>query len=234
MTAELTTEHAGVQLRHYVARPAGNARGAVLICHTWGGRSAFECGKADALAELGFYGIAVDLYGDARCGSSVDENVALMTPLREDRALLRQRLQAVLKTVTDELDVAAQQVVAMGFCFGGLCVLDLARSAADIAGVVSFHGILDAPPLDNRVQCKVLVLHGHLDPMVPIEQVVAFTEEMQALDCDWQLHTYGQSLHAFSNPAANDRDFGTVYNADADARSWQSLRNFLDELLPVT
>ncbi|MDD2800652.1 MAG: dienelactone hydrolase family protein, partial [Methylococcales bacterium] len=124
------------------------------------------------------------------------------------------------------------KIAAMGFCFGGLCVLDLARAGADLKGVVSFHGLLGAPDnlQSNSIKAKVLALHGHDDPMGPIEQVVAFEQEMTKAGADWQLHTYGHTMHAFTNPKANDPAFGTVYQANADKRSWLAMKNFLAEV----
>ena len=131
-------------------------------------------------------------------------------------------------------ETADEPVAAMGFCFGGLCVLDLARSRSNIAGVVSLHGLL--MPADNlpapEISAKVLVLHGYDDPMVPPDQVVSFATEMTNAGCDWQLHAYGQTLHAFTNPEANDPDFGTVYSATASRRAYGALDDFLAEVLP--
>jgi dienelactone hydrolase len=128
--------------------------------------------------------------------------------------------------------VDSKRVAAIGFCFGGLCVLDLARTGADLAGVASFHGLLNSPgnTQGKKIKAKVLVLHGNDDPMVPVEQVVALEKELTAAGADWQIHTYGHTVHAFTNPAANDPKFGTVYEPKADRRSWQSLRNFLEEI----
>lgn len=112
-----------------------------------------------------------------------------------------------------------------------MCVLELARAGADVLGVVSIHGIFAPGEIDNRkITASVLCLHGHDDPMVPPEQVLAFEQEMTAAGVDWQLHTYGNTMHAFTNPKANNPDFGTVYNETAQRRAYQALRNFLREL----
>ena len=207
-------------------------RPAVLINHAWGGRDAFVTGKAEQLAELGYVGFALDMYGKGILGSTPDENAALMQPFMDDRALLQQRITAALAAVKllpwgDETRIAA-----IGFCFGGLCVLDLARTGVAIKGVVSFHGLLGAP--DNLkgqpIKAKVLAMHGHDDPMVPVEQVVAFEQEMTEAGADWQFLTFGHTMHAFTNPVANNPGFGTVYQADADRRSWLAMKNFLAEI----
>jgi dienelactone hydrolase len=124
------------------------------------------------------------------------------------------------------------KIAAMGFCFGGLCVLDLARTGVDIKGVVSFHGLLGAlaNAKGNKIKAKILALHGRDDPMGLPEQVLAFQEEMTLAGADWQFVTYGHTVHAFTNPVANDPGFGTVYQADADRRSWQAMQNFFAEI----
>jgi len=207
-------------------------RPAVLINHAWGGRDAFVAGKAEQLAALGYVGFALDMYGKGILGSTPDENAALMQPFMDDRALLQQRITAALAAVKLLPWVDDARIAAIGFCFGGLCVLDLARTGADIKGVVSFHGLLGAP--DNikspAIKAKVLALHGHDDPMGPVEQVIAFEQEMTEAGADWQFLTFGHTMHAFTNPVANNPDFGTVYQADADRRSWLAMKNFLAEI----
>ncbi|NOQ13115.1 MAG: alpha/beta hydrolase [Methyloprofundus sp.] len=207
-------------------------RPAVLISHAWGGRDEFVNDKAKQLAELGYVAFALDMYGQGILGANPEENATLMQPFIDDRQFLQQRINAALYALRLLPWVDDSRVAAIGFCFGGLCVLDLARMGADVKGVVSFHGLL-FPPENNRdkpVVAKVLALHGHDDPMVTAEQVQAFTTEMSDLKVDWQLHSYGNTVHAFTNPEANNPDFGTVYNAVADKRAWQSMKNFLKEV----
>ena len=208
-------------------------RPAVAVCHAWGGRDAFACDVAGRLAGLGYAGFAMDVYGKGVRGGTVAENQALMTPLVEDRARLGRRLAAGIEALRAQPEVDATRVAAIGYCFGGLCVLDLARAGADLRGVVSFHGLLiPAEGLPDRpVRSPVLVLHGHDDPMVPPEQVLAFEREMSAAGADWQLHAYGGAVHAFTNPDARDRAAGAAHDAAADRRSWQAMRNFLEEVL---
>lgn len=207
-------------------------RPAVLVAHAWGGRSDFEVGKAKALAELGYVGFAIDLYGKGVLGTSAEENEALMTPLVSDRPMLQSRLLHIVDLVKGLPEVNSSKVAAAGFCFGGLCVLDIARTGADLNGVISLHGLLGAPgnTEGNKIKASVLVLHGWDDPMAPPADVEAFSKEMNAAGADWQLHAYGGTMHSFTNPAANDPDFGTVYNANADKRSWKAMANFLDEI----
>ena len=231
MTRALEYEIDGKTYEAIVASNGDNRPG-ILVCHAWAGRSDFEVDKAKALAELGYTGIAIDLYGKGVLGTSTEENQALMTPLVEDRAALQARLLKIIDIVKEQPEVDADKIAAIGFCFGGLCVLDIARTGAAIDGVVSFHGLLGAPgnTAGNEIKAKTLILHGWDDPMAPPADVEAIGKEMTGAKADWQLHAYGGVLHAFTNPAANDRDFGTVYDANADRRSWQTMKNFLEEL----
>lgn len=206
-------------------------RPAVLINHTWAGRDDFVAEKAKKLAALGYVGFAVDMYGKGVLGSDAEENAKLMQPFMQDRQLLKKRMMAALYAVKLMPWVDDSRIAAIGFCFGGLCSLDLARAGADLKGVVSFHGLLGA--LDDNshpIKAKILALHGHDDPMVPVEQVIAFEKEMTKAGADWQLHTFGNTQHAFTNPLANNPDFGTVYQPEADKRSWILMENFLAEI----
>lgn len=207
-------------------------RPGVLVAHAWRGRSDFEDGKAADLAGLGYTAFAIDLYGKGIRGSSPEENGALMQPFLDDRAMLQTRLLLSLATLREQAEVDAAKTAAIGFCFGGLCVLDIARTGEDLAGVVSFHGLLGVPgnTSGNTIRAKVLALHGWDDPMATPDNVNALAAELSSLGADWQLHAYGNTMHAFTNPAANDSQLGTVYDAAADRRSWQAMTNFLEEV----
>jgi dienelactone hydrolase len=207
-------------------------RPTVLISHAWGGRDNFVADKARKLAGLGYVGFALDMYGKGVLGANKEENAKLMQPFMADREKLQKRMKTALNAVSLLPWVDDKKIAAMGFCFGGLCVLDLARTGVDIKGVVSFHGLLGAPgnTQGNKIKAKVLALHGRDDPMGLPEQVLAFQEEMTQAGADWQFVSYGHTVHAFTNPVANDPDFGTVYQADADRRSWQAMQNFFAEI----
>jgi len=207
-------------------------RPGILVSHAWGGRSKLEDGKANALARLGYAAFALDLYGKGVRGAGPEENAALMRPLLEDRAMLQQRMLVSLDAMREQDAVDANKVAAIGFCFGGLCVLDIARSGADLAGVVSFHGLFAAPgnTEGNAIKARVLVLHGWDDPMATPDDVLALSKELTSMGADWQLHAYGNTMHAFTNPDANDTQMGTVYDAAADRRSFRSMQNFLEEI----
>jgi dienelactone hydrolase len=207
-------------------------RPAVAIAHTWAGRGAFEEGKAVELAKQGYVGFAIDVYGKGILGKSPEENAALMSPLMQDRVLLLQRITSAVSVLREQPEVDAVNVAAMGYCFGGLCVLDLARSGSDVKGVVSLHGLFTPPETtnSNSITAKVLCLHGYDDPMAEPEAMVALAAELSAAGADWQVHAYGNTVHAFTNPAADNPDMGTVYSESADRRSRQALVNFLQEI----
>lgn len=234
LTETLHYKDGDVALEGFVAYDESHQakRPAVLVSHDWTGRNEFACEKAKALAKLGYVGFAIDMYGNAKLGSDTDEKRSLMQPLMSNRQLLQRRMNAAVEVVSSHPLVDAQNMAAIGFCFGGLCVLDLARSGAKVKGVVSFHGLLFPPERQETttIKAKVLVLHGFDDPMVPPEQVLHFAEEMKKNHVDWQIHVYGDTLHAFTNPLANDPEFGTVYNKIADQRSWIAMKDFLDEI----
>jgi dienelactone hydrolase len=207
-------------------------RPAVLINHAWGGRDEFVERKARRLAWQGYVCFALDNYGKGKRGSNAEESSALMTPFLQDRARLLQRLRAGLTAAQAMPIIDARRIATLGFCFGGLCALDLARADADIRGAVSFHGMLKPSGLTERkIRAKVLILHGYDDPMAPPEDVLAVARELTAAGADWQLHAYGHTVHAFTNPAANSRANGMQYDEAADRRSWHALEQFLDEIL---
>jgi len=207
-------------------------RPAVLINHTWAGRDGFVAAKAQQLAALGYVGFAVDMYGKGVLGSGPEENAKLMQPFMADRAMLQKRMLAALAAVKLLPWVDDKKIAAIGFCFGGLCSLDLARTGADIKGVASFHGLLTAAEniQDTPIKAKVLAMHGHDDPLAPPAQALAFEQEMTRAGADWQLHCFGHTMHAFTNPVANAPDSGMLYSAQADQRSWLMLQNFLTEV----
>lgn len=207
-------------------------RPVVLVSHAWAGRSEFTSEKARYLAKLGYVGFALDMYGKGKLGQTDAECGALMRPFVEDRSLLQQRILAAVKTAKLLPWVDDRKIAAIGFCFGGLCVLDLARTCSEVKGVVSFHGLLHAPSnVENpKISAKVLALHGHDDPLAPPEQVADFEKEMTQAGADWQLHTYGNTVHAFTNPLATDFAAGYKFDENANRRSFQAMGNFLAEI----
>ena len=206
-------------------------RPGVLVSHAWGGRSPFEDDKARWLASLGYAGFALDMYGKGIRGTTTEENTALMTPLLENRGELQARIGAALGTLREQTEVDAERCAAMGFCFGGLCVLDLARIGTPLAGVVSVHGLFNAPgnTQGTAIRARVLCLHGYDDPMAEPPALLELAAELSAAGADWQVHAYGGTQHAFTNPQANDADMGTVYSAAADRRAHLAMQNFFAE-----
>ena len=233
-TKTIDYQHDQVELQGYLAwdDAVDEKRPGVMVSHAWRGRTKFEDARAEDLAKLGYVGFALDLYGKGVQGNSVEENSALMQPFLDDRQMLQNRLSTSLDVLKSQDEVDESRTAAMGYCFGGLCVLDLARTGADVNGVTSFHGLFGPPgnTADNKINAKVLVLHGWDDPMATPDQVVSLAEELSGMGADWQIHGYGNTMHAFTNPDANDPDFGTVYQADADRRSWNAMQDFLSEL----
>ena len=206
-------------------------RPAVVIFPSVAGVSDLEIGFARQLVELGYSGFVADLYGAAFRDAPREQKMAEMNRLRGDRAGLRRLLQATLETVRGLDAVDEERLVAIGFCFGGQCALDLARSGAAISGAVSFHGLLDPPGLPpEEIRAKVLVFHGWDDPLAKPESVLALTEELTGAGVDWQIQAFGNVGHSFTNPAADGSTPGLRYDALATERAWTAFINFLEEL----
>ncbi len=231
-THKVSYHEAATELEAHVVRPnVDGRRPAVLVLHGWAGQTDFERERARILAELGYVGIALDTYGKGVLGATRDECGALMGPFMQDRAALKRRLLAGVAAARQSDGVDPERIAAIGYCFGGLCALDLARSGADVRGVVSLHGLFKPTGLPAQpVKAKVLALHGYADPMVPPGDVQQLAEEFTYAKVDFQIHVYGLTMHAFTQPGANDASFGTVYSARADARSWASTQAFLSEV----
>ncbi len=226
-------EFAGEALNSIWVGTGGAARGTVIMVPTFCGLSELELGFARDLAGRGYAVLVADLWG--RSYDAATEREAAfghMGVLKQDRSALRDRMLALVEVAKAQEGVDPARIAAIGYCFGGLCVLDLARAGADIAGVASFHGLFDAldlPP--QNITAKVLALHGWADPMVPPETVVGLAAELTEAGADWQIQGYGHVGHAFTNPHAGQIGFdGVAYNEAAARRSKAALHDFLDEL----
>ncbi len=214
-----------------VARRDSACRPGVILFPTVMGVSDLELGFARQLVHLGYTGFVADLFGKKFRGAPRDVMMGELKRLRSDRSSLREKLLAVLECARGQGAIEADRIVAIGYCFGGQCALDLARSGADIAGVASFHGLLDPPGLPPQpIKAKVLAFHGWDDPMAPLEAVVALGDELTEAGADWQIHAFGHVAHGFTNPGATGAVPGVVYNELAAERSWTSLISFLEEL----
>jgi dienelactone hydrolase len=230
-------QHADALCQAYVAGGGGRPKPCVMIGHTWAGQSEAEQATADKLAELGYVAIAIDVYGKGRRGehgtpTAMATNTALMQPFMQDRTLLRDRLRAAVEFAKARDDVDASRIAVVGYCFGGLCALDVARSGADVRGAVSIHGIFAPPAIGEQggIEASILILHGWDDPMAPPEDVVALAKELTDAKADWELDAYGHAMHAFTNRDANMPERGVLYNAKADARSWRATTAFLSQI----
>ena len=216
----------------FVGRRDGEARPTVILIPTVMGVSDLEIGFGRQLVELGYNSLVADLFGRKFRGAPRDTMFGEMNRLRADRAALRRRLLHVLELVRGLDEVSGGQIVAAGYCFGGQCALDLARTGEDFAAAVSFHGLFDPPGLPpEKINAKVVAFHGWDDPMVPPDNVVALGRELTEAGCDWQIHAYGHVGHGFTNPHAADLQIdGVAYNELAAERSWTSFINLLEEL----
>ncbi len=205
----------------------------VLIMHEWTGIGPYVKKRAQQIAALGYVAFCADIYGKGIRPKDTKEAARQATIYRSDRQLMRERAKASLEELRKCKFVDAKRIAAIGYCFGGGVALELARSGADISGVVSFHGNLDTPHHDDakNIRAKILVCHGADDPNVPVEQVTAFQNEMRSAHCDWQMNIYGNAVHSFTNPdSGNDPSRGIAYNKQADRRSWQAMVSFLREV----
>jgi dienelactone hydrolase len=207
-------------------------RPGVLVVHEWNGLQFYAKKRTEQLAKLGYVAFAADIYGKGIRPKNIEESGKQATIYRQDRKLLRERAKAALQVLQKYPLTDSKRIAAIGYCFGGGTVLELARSGVNISGVVSFHGSLDTPnPNDAKnIKAKILVLHGADDPYVPEEQVQGFAREMRLGNVDWQLISYGGVLHSFTNPEAKNNPKGALYNPIADQRSWQAMRQFFAEI----
>jgi dienelactone hydrolase len=207
-------------------------RPGVLIVHQWLGLTDYEKHRAEQLAQLGYVAFCADIYGKGIRPKNVGEAGAEATKYKSDRALLRARVNAGLDELKKNKLVDPKRIAAIGYCFGGTTVIELALSGADVAGVVSFHGGLDAPnPADAKnIKCKVLALAGADDPFQNPNDLAAFEQEMRDAKVDWEITFYGNAVHAFTQPNPGFVNAGAKYNEKADKRSWQAMKDFFAEI----
>jgi dienelactone hydrolase len=233
----VTYEQGGVTLEgfHVYDDALEGARPAVLVIHQWKGLGEYEKERSRSLASLGYNVLAADVYGKGVRPVETAEASKEAGKYKTDRTLFRARLTAAAEVLRGDERTDPEKMAAIGYCFGGTGVLELARAGEKLAGVVSFHGGLDAVDgmvaEKDKVTAKVLVLHGAIDPFVPDDQVADFKSEMEAAEVDWQLIAYGGAVHSFTHRAAgDDRSKGSAYDADADRRSWQAMNAFFEEI----
>lgn len=217
----------------YDDKLAGKRPG-VLIVHDWMGVGPFVKARAEELAAMGYTAFVADIYGKDVRPKTPDEAGKTAGIYKNNRTLLRDRVRAAYQELRNHKTVDASKLGAMGFCFGGMAALELARSGAELTGVVSFHGNLDTPnPADAKnIKGSLLILHGADDPYVPPAQIAAFEKEMKTAKVKYSITKYPGAVHAFTNPVAgSDKSKGAAYNADADAKSKVAMKNFWNETL---
>jgi dienelactone hydrolase len=235
-TEAVTYKHGDVTLEGFLAYDDSlpGRRPGVLVVHEWLGLNDYAKKRAEMLAQLGYVAFALDMYGKGVRATSPQDGPKLSAPYKDNRKLMRARAAAGLEVLRKHERVDPKRLAAIGYCFGGTTSLELARSGADLAGVVSFHGNL-ATPLPagpGQIKAKILVCHGADDPVVPPAEVAAFEDEMRKAGADWELNAYGGCVHGFTNPGAgSDKSRGVAYSAKADRRSWQAMKDFFDEIL---
>lgn len=228
-------KHGDVVLEGYLAYDDAvkGKRSGVIVVHEWWGLNPYARMRTEQLAKLGYIAFAIDMYGKGVRAKDSKEAASLAGLYRADRPLMRARANAGLEVLKKHPLTDVNRIAAIGYCFGGTVVLEMARSGAELAGVVSFHGGLSTPnPSDAKnIKGKVLVLHGADDPAVPTDQVIAFQDEMRKAGVDWQMVSYGGAVHSFTNPeAGNDPSRGAAYNEKADNRSWEAMKTFFGEI----
>jgi dienelactone hydrolase len=232
VTKSVDYNHEGTQLSGYFAYDDAieGKRPGVLIVHEWWGLNDYAKMRARQLAEMGYIAFALDMYGKGVLAKDRTE-AAKMSNEYKGKPIIRTRSKAGLDVLTKHDLVDAKRIAAIGYCFGGTTVLELAYSGADLVGIVSFHGGLVAPKESDKVKAKILALHGADDPFVPAEALAAFEKGMRDAKADWQLVSYGDAVHTFTNPAAgNNKSSGSAYNEKADRRSWEHMKIFFDEI----
>jgi dienelactone hydrolase len=208
-------------------------RPGVIVVHEWWGNNEYAHKRAEMLAQLGYVGFAVDMYGKGKLTNDPKAAGEWASAIKNDPQTTVARLKLGLDTLKAQPGVDAEKIAAIGYCFGGTCVLNMARNNLPVAGVVSFHGGLAAPTPSSTemIKPKVLVCHGADDTFESSKEISDFTEEMRKSKADWQFISYGGAVHSFTNPDADKFKIpGVGYNKQADQRSWQAMKDFLHEL----
>jgi dienelactone hydrolase len=230
------------EFKGYLAYPeniSGKKLPGILVAPTWLGRNEFACQKARDLAQLGYAAFAVDLYGNGKVAKDSEEASGLTQPLFIQRALLQSRIIAAFECLKALPDVDPAQIGGIGFCFGGLTIIELLRSGTDVKGIVSFHGVLgnhlgDAVaqpvPIASSIKGSALILHGYHDPLVSNEDIINLQKELSDAKVDWQFNTYGLAGHSFTNQDQKNKESGLYFEPKANARSWEAMKAFFKEV----
>jgi dienelactone hydrolase len=222
-------------LQGYIAYDDSNdqPRPGVIIVHEWWGLGERQRQVAERIAQLGYVGFAIDMYGKGKLTDSIAQAAEWSGEMKNNPSLAIERFQAALDLFKANPLVDTSRIAAIGYCFGGTVCLEMARAGLDLDGVVSFHGGLESviPDEKKNIKARILVLTGGDDPNVPPEQVIAFEDEMRKAGADWEVNSYGGAVHSFTNPDADSHGIpGVKYNAKADKRSWEAMKSFFAEL----
>lgn len=234
---EVTYTADGVTMKGFLAydRDIKGKRPGVLVVHEWWGHNEYARKRALLLAGMGYTALAVDMYGDGKTADHPDDAGKFASEVSKNLPVAKARFLAAMKTLAKHRTVAPGQIAAIGYCFGGGVVLNMAREGVDVKGVASFHGSLApaaGPAEKGKMKAKVAVFTGEDDPMITKDQVEAFSKEMEAAGVDYRLVSYPGVKHSFTNPAADELGkkfkLSLAYNAAADKDSWSQLGDFLE------
>lgn len=211
-------------------------RPGILVVHEWWGHNAYARHRADMLAKLGYTALAVDMYGDGKQAKHPDDAGKFAGAVRKNMPEAEARFRAAMKLLHKHPTVDKHKTAAIGYCFGGGIVLEMARRGVPLDGVVSFHGSLPTanPAQKGQVKAKILVLNGADDPFTKPEQIAAFKQEMESAGVDYRFIDYPGAKHAFTNPQADEYgkrfNLPLAYNAEADKASWAEMQGFLKKI----
>ena len=237
-SSEVTYQSGETRLKGYLATDTANTstQPGILVVHEWWGHNNYARKRADMLAELGYTALAVDMYGDGKQAMHPADAGKFSGEVKKNMPVAKARFTAAMDYLKKQPSVDPDQIAAIGYCFGGGIVLEMARSGLDLDAVVSFHGSLTtaSPAQKGEVKARVLVLNGEADPFVKLEQIEAFKAEMKAAGVDFKFINYPDAIHSFTNPEADEygKKFGIPvgYNAEADKKSWQEMKNLFAEI----
>lgn len=212
-------------------------RPAVLVVHEWWGHNAYARKRANMLAELGYVALAVDMYGDGKQALHPDDAGKFAGEVAKNKPMAKARFEAAMKLLREQSNVNGDKLAAIGYCFGGSVVLNMAREGEDLKAVASFHGGLatDAPAQPGKIKAQIRSFTGADDKMIPAAQVEGFKQEMDKAGVDYKVVIYPGAMHSFTNPDADEYgkkfNIPLAYNAAADKDSWAQLQVFLAEVL---
>jgi dienelactone hydrolase len=221
---------------HFAYDDSGSGRRAgVLVIHEWGGLGDYVKQRARMLAELGYVAFGGDIFGKGVRATTMEDCAKISAPFYQDRPLICARAQAALEQLRKHPRVDPNRIAAMGYCFGGLVVLEMARAGMPVNGVISFHGQFNTPKPAKSITTKVLVLHGASDPVTPPEEINGLLKEMEEAKADWEVVFYGGAKHTFTNfNLPTNLPGPAAYQEKADKKSWQAMKEFLAETVGAT